>query len=316
MNKKIAVLGGGTGLSFLVKGLKKFPVDITAIITVADDGKSTGKLRSEFNIPAVGDIRQVIYNLSDIDEEIKKLMEYRFETSSDLDGHALGNLILVGMLNMTGSLKASIGALTKLLDVKHTVLPLSEDLLTLMGETIDGDIIEGEQNITKANQKYKRIFYKKEPNILPEVIQAIEEADLILLSMGSLYTSLLPILVCKEIKQAIKRSKAKLVYLCNAMTQPGETDEFKVSDHLQVLIDCLGENMIDSVIAANSIIDPKILKKYRNEEEKDQVVVDEENIKKMGIELIAADILTIEDGTIKHDGIKLGSIIFSYLMRD
>ncbi len=315
MNKKVAVIGGGTGLSFLLKGLKKFPVDITAIITVADDGKSTGKLRNEFNIPAVGDIRQVIYNLSEIDEDIKKLMEYRFKTSSDLDGHALGNLILVGMLNMTGSLKDSIGALTKLLDVKHKVLPLSEDSLVLMGETIDGEVIEGEHNITKARKRYKRIFYKEEPKVLPEVITALQEADLIVLSMGSLYTSLLANLICKDVKDAINKTSAKVMYVCNVMTQPGETDDFKVSDHLNVLTNCLGDGTIDVVIAANSVIDKEILKKYRNREEKDLVIIDRDNIEKMGIELIEDDILTVEDGTIKHDSIKLGSIIFSYMMR-
>lgn len=315
MNKKVVVLGGGTGLSFLMKALKHFPVDITAIITVADDGKSTGKLRSEFNIPAVGDIRKVIYNLSEIDDDIKKLMEYRFTTSSDLNGHALGNLILVGMLSMTGSLKASIGALTKLLDVKHTVLPLSEDSLVLMGETVDGDIVEGEDNIPKARKKYRRLFYKSEPKVLPEVIEAIKSADLVLLSMGSLYTSLVPNLICKDVQKAIKDSHVKVIYLCNAMTQPGETDEFSVSDHLKVLTGCLGDGIIDAVIVANSEVNSELLDKYRIEEGKYPVVIDREEIEKMNIEIIENDLLTIEDGTIKHDGLKLGSIIFSYMMR-
>lgn len=315
MNKKIAVLGGGTGLSALISGFKKFPVDITAIITVSDNGSSTGKLRSEFNIPAVGDIRKVISNLSEIDDNIKKLIEYRFETSSDLDGHALGNLLLVGMLNMTGNLKESIAALAKLLDVRHTVLPLSEDFLTLMGETVDGEIIEGEEQITKANKKYKRIFYKDEPNVLPEVVDAIMEADLVILSIGSLYTSLLPNLICKEVKQAIQNTNAKVMYICNAMTQPGETDDFGVSDHLKVLTNCLGDKTIDVTIAANSMIAQETLEKYSSKEEKAPVVIDKENVEEMGIELIVDDVLTIENGTIRHDGLKLGSIIFSYMMR-
>lgn len=315
MNKKIAVLGGGTGLSALLKGLKNFPVDITAIITVSDDGKSTGKLRNEFNIPAVGDIRKVISNLSEIDEDIIKLIEYRFKTSSDLDGHALGNLILVAMLNMTGNLKGSIAALAKLFDVRHTVLPLSEDYLTLMGETLDGEIIEGEDNITKANQRYKRIFYKEEPHVLPEVIDAIMNADLVIISMGSLYTSVLPNLICSSIKKAINNTNADVMYVCNAMTQPGETDDFTVSDHLNVLIDCLGDNSIDVVIASNSEIEKGTLEKYRRKEEKDPVLVDLDEIEKMGSELIVDDILTIQDGTIRHNSLKLASIIFSYMMR-
>ncbi len=216
---------------------------------------------------------------------------------------------------MTGSLKASIGALTKLLDVKHTVLPISEDFLVLMGETTDGEIIEGEHNITNAHKKYKRIFYKKEPKVLDEVIKGILDAELVILSMGSLYTSLLPNLICEDVKKAIKNTKAKVMYLCNAVTEPGETDNFTVSDHLRVLEDCLGKNSIDTVVVANSTISQKMLDKYHNEEQKAQVLIDRDNITNMGIELIEDDILTFEDGTIKHDGLKLGSIIFSYLMR-
>ena len=315
MNKKIAILGGGTGLSSLIRGFKNFPVDITAIITVSDDGRSTGKLRHEFNIPAVGDIRQVIYNLSEIDDNTKKLIEYRFNTSSDLDGHTVGNLILVAMLNMTGNFKESIASLAKLFDVRHTILPLSEDFLTLMGETVDGEIVEGEANITSANKRYKRIFYKEEPHVLPEVIDAIMKADMVILSMGSLYTSLLPNLVCSEVKEAINKTNAKVMYLCNAMTQPGETDDFGVSDHLKVLTGCLGNGSIDVVVAADSKIDQDTLEKYRRKEEKDPVFVDEDKVKEMNIELITDDVLTIEDGTIRHDSLKLGSIIFSYLMR-
>lgn len=315
MNKKIAILGGGTGLSVLLTGFKNFPVDITAIITVADDGRSTGKLRNEFNIPAVGDIRKVIYNLSESNDDIKKLIEYRFKTSSDLDGHTVGNLILVAMLNMTGNLKNSIAALAKLFDVRHTVLPLSEDCLTLMGETVDGDIVEGEERITEAHQKYKRIFYKDEPHVLSEVIDAIMDADLVILSMGSLYTSLLPNIICKNIQNAIKVTNAKVMYICNAMTQPGETDDFSVSDHLKVLSQYLGDNSIDVTIASNSIIDKKTLNKYSRKEEKDPVVVDKKNVEDMGIELIEDDILVINEGAIRHNSLKLGSIIFSYMMR-
>lgn len=316
MNKKVAVLGGGTGLSALLKGLKNFPVDITAIITVSDDGSSTGKLRNEFNVPAVGDIRKVISNLSEIDDNIKKLIEYRFRTSSDLNGHALGNLILVAMLNMTGNLKESIAALAKLFDVRHTVLPLSEDFLTLMGETVDGEIIEGEEHITEANKRYKRIFYKEEPTVLPEVVDAILDADLVILSMGSLYTSLMPNLVCKDVIDAINKTNAKVMYVCNAMTQPGETDDFGVSDHLKVLLDCLGDNSIDVVLAADTNIDNETQEKYRRKEEKDPVVVDDDKINQLGVELIVDDILCIQDGTIRHNGLKMGSIIFSYMMRN
>lgn len=315
MKKKIVVFGGGTGLSSLLTGLKDFPVEITAVITVSDNGRSTGKLREEFSTPAVGDIRKVLTNLSDLPEEIKSIMEYRFETYSDLDGHPLGNLVLTAMLNKTKNLKKSIEYLSKLLDVKHKVLPLSEDYLTLMGETYDGKIIEGEANLTKAHTKYKKIFYKETPHVEKDVLKALKEADLIILSMGSLYTSILPHLLCKQIIEAINTSQAKVMYLCNAMTQPGETDNFGVSDHIDILEKYLGTNSIDVVVASNTKLDSKILEKYETEEQKDPVVIDYENLKNRKLEIIESDLLTTKDNTIRHNSLKLSSIIFSYLMR-
>lgn len=315
MKKKIVVFGGGTGLSSLLTGLKDFPVEITAVITVSDNGRSTGKLREEFSTPAVGDIRKVLTNLSDLPEEIKSIMEYRFETYSDLDGHPLGNLVLTAMLNKTKNLKKSIEYLSKLLDVKHKVLPLSEDYLTLMGETYDGKIIEGEANLTKAHTKYKKIFYKEIPHVEKDVLKAVKEADLIILSMGSLYTSILPHLLCKQIIEAINTSQAKVMYLCNAMTQPGETDNFGVSDHIDILEKYLGTNSIDVVVASNTKLDSKILEKYETEEQKDPVVIDYENLKNRKLEIIESDLLTTKDNTIRHNSLKLSSIIFSYLMR-
>lgn len=242
-------------------------------------------------------------------------MEHRLSTYSDLNGHALGNLILTSLLKETNSFKTSIEYLSKLLHVEHTVLPLSEDSLTLMGETIDGQIIEGEENITKAHKEYSRIFYKEEPHVCPEIFDKIKEADLIILSMGSLYTSVMPHLICMDVANAINKSKANVMYICNAMTQPGETDNFTVNDHVQMLEKYLGKDTIDVVIATNSKIDKKFLDKYLNEEQKDPVVIDYNNIVSKNYELIEGDLLTTADGTIRHDSLKLSSIIFSYLMR-
>ena len=317
MKKKVVVLGGGTGISFLLRGLKDFPIDITAIITVSDNGRSTGKLRQEFHIPAVGDIRKVITNLSQIDEPIKNMMSYRFKTSSDLDGHAVGNLILTAMLDITGSLKESIAHLSKLLDVKHTVLPISEDRdLTLMGEDVKGNIIEGEEEVTKSENKIKKIFYKNEPKVLPEAIEALKEADLIILSMGSLFTSVLPNVICKEVQETISKLDTPIMYLCNLFTQPGETDSFSVSDHIKMLNSYLEDRKVDVVIANKEKIDPKMAKKYETEEQKDPVLIDYEELKEMGVELIEDDLVIIdEDNTLKHNSLKLSSLIFSYLMR-
>lgn len=316
MYKKVVVLGGGTGISYLLKGLKNFPIDITAVITVSDNGQSTGKLRQEFNTPGVGDVRKVITSLSEIDEPIKQMMSYRFHTSSDLDGHAVGNLILTAMLDITGSLKDSIASLSKLLDVKHTVLPISEDAsLTLMGKDTEGNIIEGEEQITKAHRQFEKIYYKEEPKVLPEVLSALKEADLILFSMGSLYTSILPNIICKEVKEVLTETTAPIIYLCNAVTQPGETDDFTVGDHVKLINRYLETKKIDAVIASNSKINAIIAKKYETEEQKDPVIIDYENLEKIGVELIEDDLIIIEDNTLRHNSLKLSSIIFSYLMR-
>lgn len=317
MYKKVVILGGGTGISYLLKGLKDFPLDITAVITVSDNGRSTGKLREEFHTPAVGDIRKVITSLSNIDKPIKDMMEYRFNTSSDLDGHALGNLILTAMLDITGSLKESIASLSKLLDVKQKVLPISEDSsLTLMGKDKEGNVIEGEEQITKAHRQFECIYYKEEPKVLPEVLTAIKEADLIIFSMGSLYTSILPNVMCKEVKQALNETKAPLMYLCNAVTQPGETDGFTVSDHVNLINKYLDKKKIDVVIASNTRIDKKVAKKYSTAEQKEAVKIDYDNIKKMGIEFIEDDLIVIENNILRHNSLKLSSLIFSYLMRN
>ncbi len=316
MHKKVTILGGGTGMSYLLRGLKEFPVDITAIITVSDNGASTGKLRKEFNTPAVGDVRKVITNLSGIDDPIKKMMEYRFKTSSDLNGHAVGNLILTSMLEITGSLKESIACLSKLLDVKHKVLPISEDSnLTLMGLDKDGNIIEGEEQITKAHRKFEKIYYKEEPKVLDEVLDSIKEADLIIFSMGSLYTSILPNIICRQVKEALNKATAPIMYLCNAVTQPGETDGYTVGDHVELLNKYLDYKKINVVIASNTKIDKKIAEKYESKEQKDPVKLDYGKLDKIGVELIEEDLIVVEDNVLRHDSMKLSSLIFSYLMR-
>lgn len=316
MHKKVVVFGGGTGISYLLKGLKDFPIDITAVITVSDNGRSTGRLREEFHTPAVGDIRKVITSLSSIDPPIKDMLSYRFNTTSDLDGHALGNLILTAMLDITGSLRDSIASLSKLLDVRHTVLPISEDSdLTLMGLDSSGNIIEGEEQITKANRQFEKIYYKKEPKVLNAVLTAIEEADLIIFSMGSLYTSVLPNVICKEVQAALNKTKAPLMYTCNVVTQPGETDNFTVSDHIKLLNRYLQTKKIDVVIASNTKIEEKIALKYSTDEQKEPVKIDYQELEKVGVELIEDDLVVVEDNILRHNSLKLSSLIFSYLMR-
>ena len=315
-NKKVVILGGGTGTSCIVRGLKYFPIDLTCIITVSDNGSSTGRLRKEFVTPAVGDIRKVLSNLSTLPDDIKDVMEYRLKATSELNGHALGNLVLTSLINETGNLKKSIEYLSKILDVKAKVLPLSEDYLTLMGRTVDGEIIEGEEEITAAGKKYEEFFYKEEPHVLPEVFTAIKEADLIILSTGSLYTSVMPHIICKDVSNAIRNSKAKVMYVCNVMTQPGETDGFGVSDHVKALEKYIGKNGIDVVLASNTKLSKEFVDRYADEEQKEPVKIDYNNIIKQKYELIEDDLITTQDGTIKHNSLKVSSVIFSYLMRE
>lgn len=315
MNKKVVVLGGGTGLSSLLKGLKDFPVDITAIVSVCDDGKSTGRLRNEFNQVAVGDIRRVLVALSETEPMFEKLLNYRFQTSSDLNGHTVGNLLLTAMANINGNLSKGLKSLSKVLNLKGKVIPLSEDnSITLMGLMEDNSIIEGEHNITKSNLKIKKVFYKNEPIVSPDAIKAILGADLIILSMGSIYTSIIPNLICREIIKAIDKSKANIMYVCNIVTQPGETDDFKASDHINLLNSYLGNKKIKVGIFNKEEMDKELLLKYETEEQKDPVILDKENLK--DIEIIEDDLTTDDDGTFKHDTIKLGLNIFSYLLNN
>lgn len=315
MNKKVVVLGGGTGLSTLLRGLKQFPVDITAIVSVCDDGSSTGILREEFNIPAVGDIRRVLVSLSETEPLVMDLFNYRFKTTSDLDGHTVGNLLLTAMTEITGNLSDGIEALSKVMNLKGKVVPLTEDNVVLMAEMEDGCIVEGEHHITVDKRAIKRVFYKDEPTPTNEAVEAIKEADLIILSMGSLFTSVIPNLICDKIVEAIDASNAKIMYVCNMMTQPGETDDFTVTDHVKMLNGYLGQRKVDLVIANKGKIAPNLAKKYENAEQKDAVVYDSKNFSSISAKVIGDDFVTVKNELVRHDVTKLGFHIFSYLLK-
>ncbi len=308
MNKKVVVLGGGTGLSVLLQGLKKFPLDITAIVSVCDNGSSTGKLREEFKTPAVGDIRRVLISLSETEPLVEKLFNYRFSTYSDLNGHAVGNLILTAAKEITGNLSDGIEALSKVFNLKGKVVPLTEDNVTLMAEMKDKTIVEGEKEISLSPKKIKKVFYKEAPVITPEAIKVIKNADAIILSMGSIFTSIIPNLINKEIIDVIDESNAKIIYVSNMVTQPGETDNFKVSDHVNLLNSYLGKRKVDVVLANNKKIDKNILEKYQTSEQKDQVLLDKENLK--DITVIEDNYFIIDNGMVRHDALKVAFNIF------
>lgn len=311
--KKVVVIGGGTGMSNLLSGLKQYPLDITAIVTVCDDGKSTGILREEFNIPAVGDIRRVLVSLSETEPLVMDLFNYRFETTSDLDGHTVGNLLLTASSEITGNLSDGIEALSKVLNLKGKVVPLTEDNVTLMATMEDGSVVEGEHHITQSKKKIKKVYYKEDAVPTKAALKAIREADLILFSMGSLFTSIIPNLLIPEIVEQINKSKAKIMYVCNMMTQPGETDGFKVSDHILKLNEYLGDRKVDIVLVNTGIIDKKMAEFYETQEQKDPVLYDKKN---NNYDVIEDDFTYItKNNLLRHDNIKVGFHIFYYLMK-
>lgn len=314
MSRKVVVLGGGTGTSTLLRGLKEFPIDLTAIVSVCDDGRSTGVLREEFNIPAVGDIRRVLIALSETEPLVKELFNYRFDTTSDLDGHTVGNLLLTASSEITGNLSDGIEALSKVLNLKGKVVPLTEDNVVLMGEMADGSIVEGEHNITMCKSTIKRVYYKEEPVPTKEAVNAIEEADLIILSMGSLFTSVIPNLICEDIIKAIDKSKAQIMYVCNMVTQPGETEGFKVSDHVKFLNQYLGTHKVDVVIANKGKIDENMAERYGSLEQKDPVQLDKKKTKTLVKKLISDDYVIIRNNLLRHNALKLSMHIFGFLL--
>lgn len=315
MNKKIVILCGGSGSASLLKGLKKFPVDITTVVTVADDGKSTGKLREDFDIPAIGDLNKVICNLSDSEPILEKLLLYRYKNENYLKNHSVGNLLLTALIDIEGNLSKAVGDLSKVLNVKGTILPFTNDSVTLLAEMTDGTIIEGEHHITDAGKVIKELKYKESVNVLPEVIKAVEEADLIIYGIGSLYTSILPTILSEDMKNAIINSKAKKMYISNLMTQHGETDDFKVSDCVKTINKYMGGSYLDVVITSTTEIPQNIKQKYKSQEDSDPMVADIETLKDMGLEVMSADLTTIIDELVRHDSMKTAFQVFSYLMR-
>ena len=309
--KKVLVFGGGTGMSYLLRGLKQYPLDITAVVSVCDDGGSTGILRDEFNMLAVGDIRKVLIALSKREDEFGDLLNYRFKSDGTLNKHTVGNILLAAAANVKGSMSGGIGILSKVLNLNGKVIPFTEDAVTLVGEMLDGEIIHGEHLITKSPKKIKRVFYEEEPKISKELIWEIYNSDIIVLSMGSLFTSVIPTLLSSEVKNAIDNSNAKIVYSCNLFTQPGETDDFTVSKHIEILNSYLGKRKVEYVIANSTKISGKLANKYATEEQKDPIVLDLDETKKICKKVIVDDLVITENNVFRHDYFKLGYLIFS-----
>ena len=310
--KKVVVLGGGTGLSVLLRGLKLFPIDITAIVSVADDGASSGILRKEFNIPAVGDLRNVLVALSEVEPLVEQLLQYRFHTDSDLNNHAMGNLLLTALFNITGNLTTSLESLSKILNLKGRVLPFTEEEAILVAHTKDGDVIEGESSITKAGRCIDYIEYKNKVRATDQVVKAIKNADLIIFGIGSLYTSVIPNLLDERVRNVLLKSKAKKMYVCNIMTEHGETDGFHVSDCVREINSYIADNFIDVVVANDGKISDDILDLYKVEFS-EPITIDRDNLYEMGVYIIEDNYVSINNKQVRHDYIKTALAIFTYI---
>lgn len=312
-NPNIVVIGGGSGLSVLLKGLKHFPVDITAIVTVADSGGSSGILKREFNIPAPGDLRNVMVALSDVEPLIAEVFQHRFKEESSIGGHPLGNLLITAMYEITGDIGKAIEKLRKLFNIKGKILPATLEKIEIIAEKENGKLRMGESNIPVPGEKIKRIFYAKDVKTPKENIDAIKKADMIIFSIGSLYTSIIPNLLSEDMQEALRTSKSKKIYVCNAMEQPGETEGYTVSDHILSINKHVGYNMIDKVIFDSRKISDSILKRYL-EEGSTPVIIDKNNLEKLKIDYCDEKIVRVDENKkIRHNPYKLGAVIYSQI---
>ena len=306
---RIVVIGGGTGLSVMLRGLKEKPVHITAIVTVADDGGSSGILRSELQIPPPGDIRNVLMALADVEPLLTKLLKYRFTNGNGLAGHSLGNLMLAAMTDITGDFVTGVRELSRVLAVRGRVLPAAAHGTVLKAVMSDGSIVTGESMIPKARGKIKRVFIEPagaEP--LPEAVEAIREADAIIIGPGSLYTSIMPNLCVQGLADAVLQSEAIKMFVCNVMTQPGETDGYTVSNHLDAITEHIGEDLFHYVIVNNGDIPDDVLERYA-EEGSEAVIVDYEELSRRNVKLIA-DRLLMFNTYLRHDAARLSHHIY------
>ena len=302
--KKVVVIGGGHGQAQICRGIKNIPdLDISAIVTVADDGGSTGRLRRQFHIPAMGDIRNVMIALAANDTMMTDLMNYRFEDpdgeGKDIAGHNLGNLILTALTDQCGSFLEAVRKIQKVLNVKGRIIPATTQVISLYALMEDGVVVKGEANIPDRSNHIQRVFYNVPVKATPDALEAIRDADLIIYGIGSVYTSILPNVIIPEVKETLCKAKGKKVYFCNAMTQPGETDGYSMEDHVQALLDHGAP--VDAVLMADDVIPGKCIEKYQKEGSTPVLIRDQDH----PYEIIRESLLTFDDDLIRHDAGKI-----------
>ncbi|MBF2028122.1 MAG: YvcK family protein [Oscillatoriales cyanobacterium C42_A2020_001] len=314
---RVVVVGGGTGLSNLLRGLKAYSANITAIVTVADDGGSSGRLRREIGVLPPGDIRNCLTALADEEKLMTELFRYRFRAGDGLSGHSFGNLFLTAMNEITGDLEQAIAASSRVLAVRGEVLPATLSDVRLWADLADGRHIEGESNITEARGKIVRVgCTPSSPPALPKAVKAIQDADLIIIGPGSLYTSIIPNLLVPEIADAIAQSKAPRIYVCNIMTQEGETEGYSVGDHIRAIDRACGKRLFEAVLVQKQTPSAKALIRYA-QENSNPVPLDRDVVGRLGRRIILANVMDedADTGLLRHNSNALARILIRWFSR-
>ena len=313
----IVVIGGGTGQSVFLRGLKKKTHNITAVVTVADDGGGSGILREDLGMLPPGDIRNCLLALANIEPTMREVMQYRF-TDGALKGQSFGNLFLAAMNGLYGNFEVALYKMSEIFAITGKVLPVSLDNINLIAELKNGEIVKGESKIPieckKGKTSIKRVYLDK-PDAKPlyEVINSIENADLIIMGPGSLYTSIIPNLLLEGVVEAIEKSKAPKVYICNIMTQPGESDNYNVLDHVNSIVNHTKKNIIDYVISNNEVLPQEMLERYQKDGAT-QVLLDDnqkKSLKIMGAKTIEENLIEIKSNYIRHDASHISDIVIN-----
>ncbi|MDR5708575.1 MAG: YvcK family protein [Armatimonadota bacterium] len=311
---RIVAIGGGTGLSTLLRGLKAYATHLTAVVTVTDDGGSSGRLRRELGILPPGDINDCLVALAEVEPVMTRLFQHRFDRG-DLAGHSFGNLFLASMVGVGGDLVSAVRLASRVLAIRGQVLPATADQAVLGAEFADGTVVEGESAIPQVRKAIRRV-YLNPPNVrpVPEVLEALAEADLILLGPGSLFTSVLPNLLVPGIAEALRKVSAPVVYIVNVMTQPGETDGFRASDHVRMVVEHLGPGVVDVALVNTQMPRNRALLERYREQGAFPVEPDLERIRQLGVEVVGRPLMSELD-LLRHDPARLAQAVLEILER-
>ncbi|MGI6509952.1 MAG: gluconeogenesis factor YvcK family protein [Erysipelotrichaceae bacterium] len=311
--KKVLCIGGGTGQSALLKGLKQInEIELSTVVATADDGGSTGQLRNFFNLPAMGDVRNVMVALADSEDLMTKMMNYRFDShAGQLAGHNLGNIIISALAIDGNDFYRAVVELCKILKVKGRVYPSTIQSVTLKAHMMDGSVVSGETQIRESNRQVKKVFYDEQVNTYPQLLKAIEEADYIIVGIGSLFTSILPNLIIDDIRKALCNCKGKVIYYCNIMTEKGETDNYTVEQHVQAIHNHIGAEIVDAVVLSSDVFPEAVIKSYSLEEAEIVKLADQQHKYKVYYH----SLLNFEKNLVRHDPIKVRDS-FLEIMRD